>query len=46
LRHGFHEIAAAEPQRCVVIDAAGDVESVHGAVLQAIAERLGVTFGA
>ena len=45
LRQGFHEIAAAEPQRCVLIDASGDVQSVHRAVLQAIAERLGVSFG-
>ena len=42
LRHGFHEIAAAEPQRGVVIDAAVDVESVHRAVLAALTERLGV----
>lgn len=46
LRHGFHEIAAAEPQRCVLIDASGDIDSVHRAVLQALAERLGVNFGA
>jgi len=46
LRKGFHEIAAAEPQRCVLIDAGGDVQNVHRAVLQAIAERLGVNFGA
>jgi dTMP kinase len=45
LRHGFQQIAAAEPQRCVVIDAAGDVETVHRAVLQAVATRLGVTLG-
>jgi hypothetical protein len=29
-----------------LIDATGDAQSVHGAVLRAIAERLGVTFGA
>jgi dTMP kinase len=45
LRHGFQQIAAAEPQRCVVIDASGDVEIVHRAVLQAVAKRLGVTLG-
>jgi dTMP kinase len=45
LRHGFQQIAAAEPRRCVVIDAAGDVETVHRAVLQAVATRLGVTLG-
>jgi dTMP kinase len=42
LREGFQQIAAADPQRCVVIDASGDVESVHRAVLAAVAERLGV----
>ena len=42
LRQGFQQIAAADPQRCVVIDASGDVESVHRAVLAAVAERLGV----
>ena len=42
LRQGFQQIAAADPQRCVVIDASGAVESVHRAVLAAVAERLGV----
>jgi dTMP kinase len=42
LRQGFHQIAAADPQRCIVIDASGDVESVHRAVLAAVAARLGV----
>ena len=42
LRQGFHQIAAADPRRCVVSDASGDVESVHRAVLAAVAERLGV----
>jgi dTMP kinase len=46
LRQGFHEIAAAEPKRCVLIDASGETQTVHRAVLQAIAERLGVSFGA
>lgn len=32
LRQGFLEIAAAEPERCWVIDAAQDVEAVHTAV--------------
>jgi len=44
LRQGFREIAAAEPQRCVVIDAAGDRDSVHRAVLAAVAARLGAAF--
>lgn len=44
LRRGFREIAAAEPGRCVVIDAGGAIEDVHGAILAAIAERLDVSF--
>ena len=41
LRQGFQQIAATNPQRCVVIDASGDVDSVHRAVLAAMAARLG-----
>lgn len=41
LREGFRQIAAAEPQRCVLIDAGGDRGAVHRAVLAAISERLG-----
>ena len=42
LREGFRRIAVDNPERCVVIDAAGDPESVHRAVLAAVAARLGV----
>jgi dTMP kinase len=42
LREGFLAIAAANPARCVLIDAAGDRDSVHRAVLGAVAARLGV----
>jgi dTMP kinase len=42
LRHGFRQIAAADPGRCVVIDAAGARETVHRAVLAAVAARLGM----
>jgi dTMP kinase len=42
LRQGFREIAAAEPVRCVVIDAAAGAQSVHSAVVAAVAQRLGV----
>ncbi len=42
LRAGFLEIAAAEPGRCVVIDAGGGIETVRAAVWAAVAERLGV----
>ena len=40
LREGFRAIAAAEPHRCVVIDAAADMNSVEKAVWRAVAERL------
>src|SRR5271170_4219257 len=42
LRQGFLEIAAAEPARCVLIDAAAEAGTVHRAVLGAIAQGLGV----
>ena len=42
LRRGFLEIAKAEPQRCVVIDATADVGSVQQAVRAAVRARLGV----
>lgn len=44
LRDGFLAIARAEPQRCVVIDGSGDVETVHRAILAAVGIRLGVEF--
>jgi dTMP kinase len=40
LRQGFRKIAAAEPARCVLIDAAADPQSVHRAMLAAVAQRL------
>ena len=43
LHRGFREIAAAEPERCVLIDASGDVEAVHRAIVAAVGERLGVS---
>jgi len=42
LRQGFRDIAADNPGRCVIIDAAGERDSVHRAVLAAIAGRLAV----
>ena len=42
LRQGFLAIAAAEPLRCAVIDATAGPELVHRAILDAVAERLGV----
>ena len=42
LRKGFREIAAANPQRCVVIDAAAGVDAVHRGIVRAISSTLGV----
>jgi dTMP kinase len=36
VRAGFREIAAAAPARCVVVDASGEIENVHTAVMQAV----------
>ncbi len=44
LRLGFRQIAADNPARCVLIDASGDPQAVHRAVVAAIEERLGVQF--
>ncbi len=42
LRRGYLAIAAAEPERCRVIDAGGDAESVHRALWPIVAQRLGL----
>lgn len=42
LRAGFQAIAADNPGRCVLIDAARDIESVGRAVAAAVRERLAV----
>jgi dTMP kinase len=42
IREGFLDIARGEPERCVVIDAGGDVGSVRAAIWAAVQERLGV----
>jgi dTMP kinase len=44
LRKGFLEIAAADPARCVVIDATADVDAVQQAIQAAVRTRLGVAF--
>lgn len=36
---GFREIARAEPDRCVLLDAAGDLDTVHAAIMKALAGR-------
>lgn len=40
LRQGFLEIARAEPQRCIVVDASGAIEAVHMALMMAMIQRL------
>ncbi len=40
LREGFLAIAKAEPERCAVIDATGDVDAVEARVWAAVDERL------
>jgi dTMP kinase len=42
LLHGFRRIAAEDRARCVLIDASSDQQTVHRAVLDAVAQRLGV----
>jgi dTMP kinase len=42
LRDGFLAIAAAEPDRCVLIDAETSIDAVEAAVWTAVAERLAV----
>lgn len=42
VRQGFLETAKKFPGRCVVIDAAQDVEAVHRQVMQVIESRLGL----
>lgn len=42
LRDGFLAIAHLAPERCVVIDASGDVESVRRALAASVRERLGI----
>jgi len=42
LRKGFLEIAEKEPQRCAIIDGAGDIEAVAAQVCAVVTQRLGV----
>ena len=43
LRRGFLEIAQKEPERCVVIDADADIDSVTARIFDCVESRLGVT---
>ena len=42
LRQGFRQIAVDDPTRCILIDASGDPQTVHLAVVAAVEQRLGV----
>lgn len=42
VRAGFRAIAEAEPKRCALIDATGDVDTVHRAIVAVARERLGL----
>jgi dTMP kinase len=41
VRDGFRNIARADPKRCVLLDASGDTEAVHTAIMSAVRTRLG-----
>lgn len=41
VRAGFLEIAKREPERCVLIDATGDVDTIAKAIADAVKQRLG-----
>ena len=41
VRQGFLETARREPQRCLVIDATGDIETIATAIATAVKDRLG-----
>ncbi|WP_428492304.1 dTMP kinase [Rhodopila sp.] len=40
VRQGFREIAAAEPKRCVLVDASANIADVHTAIMTAVRTRL------
>ena len=42
LRRGFLEIAKREPQRCVVVDADTDIETLHKRIIKVVEDRLGI----
>jgi dTMP kinase len=42
VRRAFQDIAAREPERCVIIDANQPVETVHEAIWATVKERLKV----
>jgi dTMP kinase len=42
VRQGFRDIAAAEPERCVLIAADGSVADVHAVIMRTLRTRLAV----
>jgi len=46
LRQGFLDIAQREPQRCVVIDATGDIATVGRTIVAAVTGRLAIPIAA
>ena len=42
LRRGFLEIAAREPERCAVVNADADIETVHHKIVEIVQQRLGI----
>jgi dTMP kinase len=41
VREGFRDIALADQERCVLLDAAGDIQAVHTAIVTAVWTRIG-----
>ena len=41
VRQGFLDIAARHPERCVVIDATGEIDATAAAIARAVSERVG-----
>jgi dTMP kinase len=41
VREGFRDIALADPERCVLLDASGDIQAVHTAIVTAVWTRIG-----
>ena len=42
MRAGFQAIAAADPERCIILDAAAATDEMHRSILAAVRGRLGV----
>lgn len=40
VRRGFRDIAEADPKRCVLVDASGDIQAVHTAIVTAVWTRI------